>query len=35
MELERFNKIQKPWDGDNLKKSVDELRKITRNKLSF
>jgi len=35
MELERFNKIQKPWDGDNLKKSVDELKKITRNKLSF
>lgn len=34
-ELERFNKIQKPWDGDNLKKSVDELRKITRNKISF
>jgi len=35
MELDRFNKIQKPWDGDNLKKSVDELKKITRNKLSF
>jgi len=35
MELERFNKIQKPWDGDNLKKSVDQLKKVTRNKFSF
>lgn len=36
MELDRFNKLQKPWDGDSLKKSVDDLKKVTRqNKLLF
>jgi hypothetical protein len=35
MELDRFNKLQKPWDGDSLKKSVEDLKKITKNKLLF
>ena len=33
MDLDKFYDIQKPWDGDNLKKSVDDLKKITKHKL--